>query len=120
MAKNNWFRSEFPNFKLRSGEIDIKTNSAKRALEYLFSNRIGNLLDEFCFSVIVGFWKRKFRHIGEKNFSLNFRSQKNVSKHHPNAFQTRVVNKYLEKIDWFEQSTGFSLAHSPELKTIAR
>jgi hypothetical protein len=116
MAKNSWVRSEFPNFKLRVNETVIQTGTTKKVLESIFNNRLGNFLDQLSFSVILRFWKRKFRHLSESNFTLNFRSQKNVSKHHPNAFQERVVNKYSEKILAFEQTTGFSLNHSAELK----
>jgi hypothetical protein len=112
MAKNSWIRAEFPNFKLRQNEFDIQTRSTKKVLEYILNNRFGNLLDQLSFSIISGFWKRKFSHMSEKRFELNFRSQKDVSKHHPNAFQEKVVRQYLNKIDVFEQSTGFSLKHS--------
>lgn len=118
MAKNSWVRSEFPNFKLRIEEKVIQPGTTKKVLEYIFNNRFGNFLDQLSFSIIVGFWKKKFRYLSESNFSLNFRSEKNVSKHHPNAFQERVVSKYLEKIQAFEQSTGFSLKHSAELKAV--
>ncbi|MCA1758673.1 MAG: hypothetical protein LC658_02795, partial [Bacteroidales bacterium] len=63
------------------------------------------------FSIILGFWKRKFSFLSEKRFELHFRSQKDVSKHHPNAFQERVVSQYSNKIHAFEHSTGFSLNH---------
>ena len=112
MAKNNWFRAEFPNFKLRTEEIVIQPRSVKKALEYFLNNRLGRFLDQLSFSVIVCFWKRKFRHLSEKSFTLNFRSQTDVSKHHPNAFQEKVVSRYSEKITAFEKSTGFLLNHS--------
>jgi len=116
MSQNNWVRAEFPNFKFRPEENRIQTGSAKQVVEYLLNNRLGNLLDRLSFSIILGFWKRKFHHLSEKSFSLNFRSQKNVSKHHPNAFQEKVVNKYAEKMTAFEQSTGFRLTPSGEFK----
>lgn len=119
MDRNNWFRGEFPNFKRRNEEIVIQPRSTKKALEYVFNNRLGDFLDQLSFSVIFGFWKRKFRHLNEKSFKLNFRSQKNVSKHHPGAFQERVVSSYSEKILAFEQSTGFRLNHSAEKKIIS-
>ncbi|MDO8929677.1 MAG: nucleotidyltransferase domain-containing protein, partial [Bacteroidota bacterium] len=97
MIRNNWVSAEFPNFKFRPEEYDIRPGTTKKVLEYILNNPLGNFLDRLSFSIILGFWKRKFRHLSEKSFSLNFRSQKNVSKHHPNAFQQKVVNKYYEK-----------------------
>lgn len=118
MENNTWIRSEFPNFKLRPCQSDIQTGRTKKALEKVFDNRLGKTLDEWSYSVIVGFWKRKFRHLGEHSFTLNFRSQKNVSKHHPHAFQEKVVSRYVEKMDSFERSTGFSLGQSIEIKSV--
>lgn len=118
MEKNTWIRSEFPNFKIRSCETDIQPARIKKAFEKVFTNRLGTTLDELSYSVIVGFWKKKFRSMEEKRFTLNFRSQKNVSKHHPNAFQERVVTKYAEKIESFERSTGFSLVQYIEIKSV--
>lgn len=117
MTKNNWVRTEFPNFKLREEKVVIQPGSAKKVLEYIFDNRLGKFLDQLSFSIILKFWKRKFSHLSEKKFELNFRSQKDVSKHHPNAFQEKVVSQYSKKILAFEQSTGLSLNHSIEFES---
>jgi len=111
MAKNNWIRDEFPNFKLRQNETDIQSGSSKKTLEFILDNWFGKLLDQLSFSIISRFWKRKFSYLDEKKFELNLRSKKDVSKHHPNAFQERVVSQYSNKILEFEKSTGFSLNH---------
>ena len=111
MTRNSWIRAEFPNLKLRQKETDIQPHSSKKVFEFLLNNRFGNFIEKLSFSIILGFWKRKFSYLSEKMFELNFRSQKDVSKHHPNAFQEKVVNQYLNKIHAFEQSTGFSLNH---------
>jgi hypothetical protein len=118
MEKNGWICSEFPNFRVRTCDIDIKPGWEKRAGEKIFNNKVGNYLDELCYSVIVWYWKKKFHYMGERSFTLNFRSQKNVSKHHPHAFQERVVNRYKEMVGNFERSTGFPLVHYIEVKTM--
>lgn len=118
MEKNAWIRSEFPNFKMRSCETDIHPGRAKKAIEKVFDNGLGKTLDELSYSMIVGFWKKKFHHLSEEKFNLNFRSQKNVSKHHPHAFQERVVSKYAEKMESFERSTGFPLMQYIEIKSV--
>jgi len=111
MSKNNWIRDEFPNCKLRQNETDIQSGSSKKTLEFILDNWFGKLLDQLSFSIISRFWKRKFSYLDEKKFELNLRSKKDVSKHHPNAFQERVVSQYSNKILEFEKSTGFSLNH---------
>lgn len=110
MDKNDWVRDEFPNFIRRNGDIGIRPSAIKNTLEKIFNNRVGQYLDELSYSIIVGFWKKKFRYMGEKRFNLNLRSQKNVSKHHPHAFQEKVVHKYAEKIRDFERLNGFVLS----------
>lgn len=87
-------------------------------MEKIFNNRVGQYLDELSYSIIVGFWKKKFRYMGEKRFNLNLRSQKNVSKHHPNAFQERVVHKYAEKIMNFERLNDFDLSEAMKIKSL--
>jgi len=109
MSKNSWIRAEFPNFKLRQNDFDAHPRSSKKLLEFFLNNRFGTMLDRLSFSVFTSFWKRKFSHFGKKRFELNFRSQKDVSKHHPSAFQEKVLSQYLIKIQEFEQSTGFRL-----------
>ena len=116
MEKNAWVQAEFPNFRLRPQEMLIQTSSAKKTWEFIFDNRLGKAFEQLSFSVILGYWKRKFRHLSERSFNLNFRSQKDVSKHHPNAFQERVVNRHSELMEAFEQSTGFPLVQPVEMK----
>jgi len=116
MEKNLWIRDEFPNFKPRRDEITICPPAIKKVLEYIFDNRFGRFLDRLSFSVILSYWKRKFRDMNEKSFSLNLRSQKDVSKHHPSGFQERVISQYSAKILAFEQSSGFLLTEPDQLK----
>ena len=68
------------------------------------------MLDQLSFSIILKYWRRKFNYMDEKSFSVNLKSQKNVSRHHPNDFQEPVLKLYAEKIRLFEQSTGFYLS----------
>jgi len=114
MKANDWYRLEYPNLNHRSEALKIKPPLLKRILEKILNNRIGNKLDDWSFSVISGFWRKKFSYFSEKQFSLNMRSLKNVSKHHPNSFQERVLKTYKEKIFLFEKSTGFSLNKTSE------
>jgi hypothetical protein len=109
MTANQWYRSDYPNIAEREEENKIKSLYFKNVLEFLLNNPIGNWLDHKSFYVFTAFWKKKFRTYTTESFLLNFRSGKNISKHHPNAFQEVVVNKYKEKINIFEKSTGLIL-----------
>ena len=109
MAANKWYQKEYPNMPARPKEIEIKPSRLSVLLEFLLNNPIGNQLDQLSFSVISGFWRKKFSQFSNERFSLNLRSLKNISKHHPNAFQEKVLNSYSEKILSFEQATGYNL-----------
>jgi len=109
MIANQWCREEYPNFADREQSYQIKPHRFRKIPEYILNNRIGDWFDQKCFSIITGYWKNKFHNLSSESFSLNFRSQKNVSKHHPNAFQEKVVSKFNEKIRAFEESSGFTL-----------
>lgn len=109
MTANQWYRSEYPNISERDEDNKIKSFYFRILIEFLLNNPIGNWLDQKSFSVFTGFWEKKFKTYTKESFLLNFRSKKNVSKHHPNAFQEVVLNKYNEKISIYEESTGFIL-----------
>lgn len=110
MKANQWYRNEYPNFEERNERTKIEPAGIKKILEYVLNNLVGNWLDKRSFSIITGYWKNKFKHLNKESYTLNFRSEKNVSKHHPSAFQERVVKQYRDKILEFEKSTGFMLS----------
>jgi hypothetical protein len=109
MTANQWYRSEYPNISEREENNKIKSFYFRLLFEFLLNNPIGNWLDQKSYSVITGFWEKKFKNYTPESYLLNFRSGKNVSKHHPNAYQEVVINKYMEKIKIYEKSTGFIL-----------
>ena len=45
----------------------------------------------------------------QDSFELNFRSEKNVSKHHPSGYQDKILSNYEKKIAEFEQKFQSSL-----------
>jgi hypothetical protein len=114
---NNWYQFEYPNIYNQVEDIIIKPIWIKYFFESLMNNKLGDWVDQKCFSIITGFWRKKYHNLNEETFSFNFRSQKNVSKHHPNSFQNRVLRQYDEKITLFEMSTGLLLSN-PIKKTI--
>jgi hypothetical protein len=118
MAANQWCFKEFPNIELQPENVTIKPiQKPKSIIESLMNNGIGDWLDAKFFSYIYGYWRKKFSNFDEEHFSQNLRSQKNVSKHHPNGYQESVLKKHAEKIHLFEQSTGFLLSHATKKVT---
>ncbi|MBN8703722.1 MAG: nucleotidyltransferase domain-containing protein [Bacteroidetes bacterium] len=102
---NNWIREYFPNSKEYSTEyiIDGNTLKSKKFTEYLLGSYLGELLDKLAFRVTIFYWKRKFKNFNEQEFDLHLRSRKNVSKHHPQGMQKKVIDLYSNKIADFEK-----------------
>jgi len=109
LKANEWYRDECPNMPIRPAMRKLKVLPLGRAVEFIFDNQFGNWLEAKCFLLITGFWKKKFRHLSPKSYSLNLRSLSNVSKHHPNAFQEYVLIRYAEEVSSFELTTGYPL-----------
>lgn len=109
--RNRWIRNYYPNFPLRGkdGVIPLKRPVVKNAMEALLSGGLGEKLDAFFFRITLNHWKKKFLHFDETTFDLRMRSRKNVSKHHPNGFQDKILNAWEEKTDAFEINYGVDL-----------
>lgn len=68
-------------------------------IEFLFNNRLGDKLDDWCYDITFSTWRRRFAQLHTDEFNLNFRSKKNVSKHHPRGFQNRVLSELKKRLD---------------------
>jgi hypothetical protein len=102
MAANTWVSQDFyPNARQRNTDQTqpLPSGTGKKTLEWLFNGRLGQWADGFCMRFTVGFWRKKFRHFSEERFSLNLKSQRYVSKHHPLGFQHRVLQRYAELME---------------------
>lgn len=108
---NAWTTDFLPNFPLRQKEflIDENNNSFKTFLEKILSGYIGEKLDEYFFRLTLKFWKKKFKHFDDNTFDFRLRSRKNVSKHHPQGFQEKVLSSYAKNIKEFTLANHISL-----------
>jgi hypothetical protein len=104
IESNKWHTVYYPNKKsFNSLFFSPRPDSfVKKFAERMFDGKLGTWLDEFCLGITVKYWKNKFKTTDEKTFEMNFRSGKNISKHHPNSFQVRVLECYQQKTAFFE------------------
>ncbi len=111
MHRNSWVKRYYPDFPLRGNDqvLSFKKNFTKQLCEAIFKGTIGEKLDVFFFRITINHWKRKFPHFDEKTFDLRLRSKKNVSKHHPQGFQEKILKEWEEKIDLFEMQHGVEI-----------
>ncbi len=98
ISANKWINTFYPNWEANKQAIPaLNITSWQARLENLFSGKMGEWLDERFFRITIRRWQKKFQHIQESDFDLNFRSRKHVSKHHPQGFQEKVRQQMLSK-----------------------
>jgi hypothetical protein len=107
---NKWYQFDYPNMKESIEIMNIRPSRLKYLFEFIFNSFLGNIFDQLSYKVITGFWAKKYRYLEEKEFSMNIRSLKNVSKFHPDSWKGRVLDDLERKIRDFELSTGFLLS----------
>jgi hypothetical protein len=103
LESNNWREAFYPGKPVASmNAVQGKNkNPLKLFGEWVFKGFLGEWLDNCCFRLTLRVWKKKFKQFDESEFDLNFRSRKNVSKHHPGGFQYKVLAAHQEAIEKF-------------------
>jgi hypothetical protein len=118
VSQNTWTNNFFPNNHSLNNKLTAKKkNVLKKYLEKILNGSTGNKLDDFCLKITLNFWKKKFNHFNQEDFKDALRSKKDVSKHHPNKFQEKVLTLFDEKIKQFEKSHHVSLGTFKVLET---
>lgn len=110
-AANNWITNIYPNYK-QHNPITVHNHpdgSFKKLTEKIFSGLPGDMIDEWLMRLFVWRWKHKFRNQDNVRFEVNFRSRRNVSKHHPQGFQFKVLNAYHQNLKNFEEQYNIKL-----------
>lgn len=69
-----------------------------RLIEFLLANKLGDKLETWCYTITFSTWKKRFSQLNTDEFNLNFRSKRNVSKHHPRGFQNKVLFEMEKKL----------------------
>lgn len=109
---NAWIKEYYPNIKHEAVFTVHQPDGGlwKQLLEKLFEAKAGDVMDEWMMRLFVGHWRAKFRGEDKSRFEVNFRSRKNVSKHHPHGFQFKVLQAYERNVDSFEQRHNVKLS----------
>lgn len=98
---NLWTKQFLPNHSSLNTTFLEKDHSkplVKKLLETILNGKLGTALENWCFSITLKTWKRKFPDLQPNDFEQRFRSLKNVSKHHPRGFQNRVLSELQQKL----------------------
>jgi len=119
LKANTWTKYFLPNANPSGQPVKkYSSNYLKSFLEKILNGFIGNKLDDLCLKITLKYWKKKFIHFSPEDFENALRSKKDVSKHHPNKFQEKVLALYYAKIEQFEKKHVVSLSPKEPVRTL--
>lgn len=100
---NLWVKNYYPNFiETYTFLKQDESGFIKRVVEKICSGKLGDALEKISFSITKKFINKKYKHLNKEELSLNMRSRKHASKHHPQGFQMKVLKAFSEKCKDFE------------------
>lgn len=101
--ENTWVQTIFPNIEAQESLhrlLPLKKPWVTKISEKILNKKIGDTLDAYFMKITYRKWKAKFTDIDANRFNIALKTTQDVSKHHPQDFQTKVINrlnkKYLE------------------------
>jgi hypothetical protein len=110
-SANTWIKTYFPNYPKRNA-FDVSTSKMKltqKIIEPILNHKLGERVDNYCMKMFLKFDKKRYGELGKKTFEVAFKSKKNVSKHHPQYFQKRVLEALNNKIHKLEMQHNIAL-----------
>jgi predicted nucleotidyltransferase len=99
--ENNWSKCFLPNHSLRISYVEeVKKPFFKRAIEFVFRNPVGNLLDHLLMKMTVFQWNRKTnsRKLNKRGAVMGMDASRHHSKPNPLVFQNKFMDTYEKKI----------------------
>lgn len=103
---NAWANEFYPNFAPRPVDDcpNVKPRGVQKFLEWILNGRLGESIDGWFMKRTLKRWQQKFPDLPKPVFDVAMRSRRYVSKHHPQAYQRRVLGKIEEKEVWFSNT----------------
>ena len=100
-AQNQWaFDVFYMEVEKLAPKKKIKKFWPSKIVERICNGKLGSWLDEYFKSVSYRRWQKKFKAMDKDQFAIALKTEKNVSKHHPQNFQKKVLEllnaKYKE------------------------
>jgi hypothetical protein len=111
--QNRWLKDFLPNHHLRP--VDTGTppqNNLKKTLEKVIDILGGTVWDTLLMHLTNKRWRRIYsKHYSREDFTIAFKTKKYASKNHPNFYQKKVVNQYLDKLTQFAHKFNIQWIH---------
>lgn len=108
---NSWtkdYYAQYPKID-KTNLIRKKDGFLKKLAEKFLNGKLGEMLDIWSMKKTLNYWKNKFPEMENKDFDINFKTKRTISKHHPSGFQKRVIENLDLRIKEFENTTQIPL-----------
>ncbi|MBC2843635.1 nucleotidyltransferase domain-containing protein [Winogradskyella flava] len=109
LEKNKWAHDFYPNKFINKEHLLERRKKPiwSKIIEVLFNNKFGQNIEVVLKNLTLKKWKSKFKHLNKDNFEVAMKSTNDVSKHHPQDFQNKVICKLNECYD--DKNKAFNL-----------
>lgn len=110
--ENKWYSEFYPRHQPTSlfPVYEKKKSWWCEFSEWALSGALGDTIDNYMMRIFVRRWKTRYRGNDHSRFEVNFRSRRNVSKHHPHGFQFKVLQAYERNIALLEATLSIRLS----------
>jgi hypothetical protein len=111
---NKWIKTYVPNYPKRDVTHlpPFKKKIIQKLIEPLLNGRFGDYVDDKIMQKFIRFDAKRYGELDKDTFRLAFKTRKNVSKHHPNFFQKRVLESLRLKLEQLELKHNIALSES--------
>lgn len=111
---NAWTRTFLPNKCLRLAMAKpVKRSAIKRAIEWLFNNRLGNAIDDLLMHITTKRWMKKM-HANKRNsrgIVMAMDAGKHYAKPDPLNFQYKLILNYQNRVAQIFERSEDTIAH---------
>ena len=110
--RNRWVNAFLPNLPKRdvSQVPESKRKFFQIIIEPLFKNKLGDYLDDYFMNLFRKHDKKRYGNIKHDVYDIAFRTRKDISKHHPNHYQHKVLSSLNEKLQQLEAQHNIILS----------
>lgn len=112
LSKNMWAKDLYPNKKVNKSFLSegIKKPLWSKSLTILLNNSMGKRIDNLLKKMTLKKWQTKFKHLNKSDFEVAMKSTNDVSKHHPQNFQDKVIMALNERYNKTNEAFNLNLA----------
>jgi len=114
-SANTWSRIYLPNNCMRVASAKpVKNTVLKTVVEVLLNNRFGTFLDHRLMRITANRWLKKTQQkkLNTRGIIMGMDAGKHYAKPDPTNFQTKLIDRYQNKVDLLLQQYETLLAHS--------